>query len=259
MERLPTINFDRTPAEVSFDCLRFANKHLGVADPFKKEKDLYTQKMHAIEDDMRRDILAAPDPLRAAIHFALAGNMIDLGIVETDHVEGELARDAANLELAIDHYELLRAALAEARSVLYLLDNAGEVICDKLVIEQLHVPEITCVVRAAPIINDVTRDDIDGVGLERLAKIVDIGADVLGVPLGLCSAEFRDLFASADVVISKGQANFETLDTAEREIFHILRAKCEHMASYLGVARGAAVLVRTPRQSDSDGPESSEN
>jgi uncharacterized protein with ATP-grasp and redox domains len=247
MEYLPTISFERAPAEISFDCFRFVNKYLGVPDPFKAEKDRYTQRMLAAEDDMRRALLAADDPLRAAIQLALAGNMIDMGLHEAEDIDEELARNADALELAIDDYEALQAALAQARSVLYLLDNAGEIVCDKLVLELLDVADITCVVRSAPIINDVTREDIEAVGLGRLARIVDIGADALGVPWSLCSSEFRDLFAEADVVISKGQANFETLDDADREVFHILRAKCDHIARYLDVPRGAALLIRTPR------------
>jgi len=248
MEYLPTLNFDRTPAELSFDCVRFACKYLGVADPFKKDKKRFTEKMLGLEHEMRRRVLRADDPLFEAIRYALAGNMIDLGIVGDGHIEEELARDVGSLELAVNDYGLLRAALADARSVLYLLDNAGEIVCDKLVIEQLGVPDITCVVRTAPIINDVTREDAEAVGLGRLAKIVDIGADALGVPLSLCSAEFRERFASADVVVSKGQANFETLDEADREVHHVLRAKCDHLAGHFGVARGSALLVRTPRE-----------
>ncbi len=249
MEKLPEVNFDRTPAEISYDTLRFACKYLGVADPFKEDKGLHNDKMLAIENEMRQAIRAAADPLRAAVRFALAGNMIDLGILAVEDIEAELARDAAELTIALDDFAALRDALDGARSALYLLDNAGEVVCDKLVMEQLGVHDITCAVRRAPIINDVTREDVQAVGLERIARIVDIGADALGVPLSVCSAEFRDLFAGADVVISKGQANFETLDEADREIVHILRAKCDHMASHLGVPRGAAVIVRTPRQS----------
>ncbi|MFP4056278.1 MAG: damage-control phosphatase ARMT1 family protein [Candidatus Brocadiia bacterium] len=248
MEHLPRMNFDRTPAEVSFDAMGFVAKYLGVADPFKEDKALHTARMLEAEQDMRRDILAADDPLRAAIQFALAGNMMDLGVLQAEPIERELARDARDLCLAIDDYMALRHALAQARTLLYLLDNAGEVVCDKLVVELLEVPEVTCVVRAAPIINDVTREDIEPVGLGRLAEIVDVGAETLGVPLSHCSAGFRERFAAADVVISKGQANFETLDEADRDVFHILRAKCRHVARHLGVPRGAPVLVRTPRE-----------
>ena len=274
MEHLPSVDFERTPAEISYSASRFASKYLGVADPFRADKALFTERMLAVENDMRREILGATDPLMAALRFALAGNMIDLGIFENGAVEEELARDAAELALGIDDYPALREALAGARSVLYLLDNAGEIVCDKLVIEQLaagnqplpnrqfgerpaagrRVPgitqpgaAITCVVRKSPIINDVTREDAETVGLARLGRIIDIGVDALGVPLSHCSAEFREIFDAADVVISKGQANFETLDEAEREIFHILRAKCDHIAGCLGVSRGAAVIVRTPR------------
>lgn len=255
MEKLPELNFDRSPAEVSYDTLRFAAKYLGVADPFKDDKALHNEKMLAIENDMREAVRAAPDPLRQALLFALAGNMIDLGILDPQNVEAQLFREARTLDPAIDDYQALRAALRGARSVLYLLDNAGEVVCDKLVIEQLGVHDITCAVRRSPIINDVTRRDVEAVGLDRLAKIVDVGADALGVPLNLCSAEFRDLFADADVVLAKGQANFETLDEAPRPIFHVLRAKCDHMADYLGVPRDAAVIVRTPRKEPIDDQE----
>ena len=249
MEHLPTLNFDRSPAELSFDCLRFASKYLGVADPYKDDKDAATAELLAIENDLRRDILAAEDPLRAAIAFSLAGNVGDLGTA---------GRDAGALRLAIDDYGQFHAALADARSVLYILDKAGEVVCDKLVIEQLHAPEITCVVRAAPIINDVTSEDIEPVGLGRLATIVDIGVEALGVPLNLCSADFRGLFGEADVVISRGQANLETLDDADREVFHILRARCEPLARHLAVPTAAAVLLRTPRGTEAGDPRKQE-
>lgn len=247
MEYLPTVNFDRSPAEISFDSLRFANKFLGVADPFAADKKAQTAHMLALEGRMRERILGSDDPLLTAIRYALAGNMLDLGIVSRDEAEAALQQDAACLELAVNDYAALRDALSKARSVLYLLDNAGEVVCDKLVIELLDAPEVTCVVRSAPIINDVTREDIKAVGLERVAKIVDVGADALGAPLSLCSPEFRELFAESDVVIAKGQANFETLDEADRDVFHILRAKCEHLAAHFGVPRCAALVVRTPR------------
>ncbi len=252
MERLPTLNFDRTPAEVSYDAMRLTCKYLGVADPFADDKRRFTEKMLAAEDHMRQRIRNAPDPLLTAIRFSLAGNMIDLGILDAESVEEELARDAEDLELAINDYEALKAVLEGARSLLYILDNAGEIVCDKLLIEQLDCPETWCVVRKAPIINDVTREDAEAVGLGRLAKIVDIGVEALGVPLNHCSPEFRDLFASADLVISKGQANFETLDEADRPIFHILRAKCEHMANFLGVPLGSAILVKTPRDYEAE-------
>lgn len=253
MESLPSFQFDRTPAELSYECLRFASKYLGVADPFRDDKARFTAKMLAAESRMRQEILAAADPLLAAVRFALAGNVIDLGILDNSRVDEELARDAHALDLALDDTAALRAALDGARSVLYLLDNAGEIVCDKLLIEQFHLPQVTCVVRKAPIINDVTREDAEAVGLGRLAKIVDIGVEALGVPLSRCSAEFRRLFADVDVVISKGQANFETLDDADRAVFHILRAKCDTIAAYLGVSRGAAVVVRTPRQAPDQG------
>ena len=258
MEHLPTLNFDRSPAELSFDCLRFASKYLGVADPYKDDKDAATAKLLAIENDLRRDILAAEDPLRAAIAFSLAGNVGDLRAAGRDAAEEQLGRDAGAIEFTIDDYEQFRAALADARSVLYILDKAGEVVCDKLVIEQIHAPEISCVVRAAPIINDVTWEDIEPVGLGRLATIVDIGVEALGVPLNLCSADFRGLFGEADVVISRGQANLETLDDADREVFHILRARCEPLAGHLAVPTAAAVLVRTPRGTGTGDPRKQE-
>jgi len=252
MEYMQTLNFDRSPAEVSFDCLRFANKFIGVADPFAEDKKGQTERMLAIEGQMREHILESDDPLLTAIRYALAGNIIDLGIVTPEQAEAALEEDAREMALAIDDTPALREALASARTVLYLLDNAGEVVCDKLVIEQLEAPEVTCVVRAAPIINDVTREDIKGLDLGRFAKIIDIGVPALGAPLSLCSAEFREVFAKSDVVIAKGQANFETLDETDREVFHVLRAKCDHLAAHFGVPRYSALVVRTPREGDEE-------
>ena len=120
MERLPTLNFDRTPAEVSYDAMRLTCKYLGVADPFADDKRRFSEKMLAAEDHMRQRIRNAPDPLLTAIRFSLAGNMIDLGILDAESVEEELARDAEDLELAINDYEALKAVLEGARSLLYL-------------------------------------------------------------------------------------------------------------------------------------------
>ena len=103
---------------------------------------------------------------------------------------------------------------------------------------------MTAVVRAAPVLSDVTREDAEAVGLSEIAEIIDPGAPMLGVVLGLASDVFIKAFEAADVVVSKGQANFETLAGSEREIFHILRVKCECMAEFLGVEDGQAVLYR---------------
>jgi uncharacterized protein with ATP-grasp and redox domains len=158
-------------------------------------------------------------------------------------VKAEIER-ALSGTLAIDDTPALREALRAAKSVLYVLDNAGEIVLDRLLVEQMKRKDVTCVVRAAPVLNDVTLDDAVAVGLDKIARVVDPGVPMLGLVLNLASAELQDRFRDADLVIAKGQANFETLCDADREVYFLLRAKCPVVARALGVSVGAAVVAR---------------
>ncbi len=245
MREIAEVDLDRSPAELTFDALVRLRSIIGGADPFAEEKREYNSTMLAVLPRLRRMVKSTDRPLRLAARLAVAANVIDLGILSEFDVQAEL-RAAADGPLATDHTGELETALKSASSVMYLLDNAGEVAVDRLFIEQMEGMDVTCVVRRSPVLNDATRADAEEVGLDKLARVVDPGADMLGVVLALSSPEFRKSFREADVVIAKGQANFETLDDCERGIFFLLKAKCPVVAERLGVKDGQAVVMFKP-------------
>ncbi len=145
---------------------------------------------------------------------------------------------------AINHVERIRQRLAEARTVLYLGDNAGEIVFDKLFIETFHHPNIWYVVRGTPVINDATWRDADQVRMEEVAQVIDNGYDAPSTLPEKCSPAFQQLYNEADLVISKGQGNLEGLiDASRRNIFFLLMLKCDVIADRLGVKKGGFVCA----------------
>lgn len=244
MTEFPEIDFDRSPAEVSFDCLMVAHKKLGVKDPYKKEKQSQNDSAIAILEKISASLSDQHDSLETAVKLSLAGNIIDLGIMDHNLDVDKTISDILDSPLAINDFEVFKDRLNKARSALYILDNAGEIVFDKFLMEQLgRNIEITAVVRRVPILNDVTNSDAEYIALDKLADITDPGVECFGIPLHKTSAEFQELFQTADMVISKGQANYETLENNERDIFFLMMAKCDCIANHLGVKKMSPVLI----------------
>jgi hypothetical protein len=136
----------------------------------------------------------------------------------------------------------LATAIRGARSILYLVDNAGEIVFDRDLLAQLPLGSFTVAVRGRPVLNDATLADAQAVGLTDLGDVIGNGSDAPGTILTDCSAEFRQLFAAADLIIAKGQGNYETLAGANRPIFFLLKIKCDVLSRALGQPRGSLVL-----------------
>ena len=250
MKVVQRADFTRAAAEISYHALIRAYNALGCLDPYREAKLHYNDMVLGSLDELRTMIDASPDPLHAAAKMAVAGNIIDMGILGNTFDVHETVKHALERGLAIDHFDRLKRRLDAATSVLYILDNAGEVVFDRLLIERLAGKHVCCVVRKSPILNDVTRLEAREVGLADMCEIIDTGCDVFGVPMDLVSDAFRQRFHAADVVISKGQANYETLDTVDRPVFFILMAKCERVARTLGVGPREAVLMESGGKND---------
>ena len=245
LRRVQGLSLDATPARLSHAVYAVVREMTGIADPFEQAKHETNQRALALLPGLRRRIAASPDPLYAAIKIALTGNVVDLGIghafdIERD-VEGALAA-----ELTVDDYAGFRGALKNARRILYLCDNSGEIAFDRLLIEDLRARcEVTASVKSGPIINDATLRDAEEVGLISLVRVIGTGSDYIGIDRDHCSAEFAEAFRAADLVLAKGQGNFETLDGAPGEIFFLLKVKCPEVAREIGVREGAAVFLRS--------------
>jgi len=139
--------------------------------------------------------------------------------------------------------ETFKKACGQGQTILYLADNAGEIFFDRLLIEQLSGAKVTLAVRGAPVINDATRTDALAANLEDLVEIIDNGSDAPGTILNDCSAEFRRRFDEADMVIAKGQGNFESLSDEPRDIFFLFRAKCPVISLHSGFSVGSYVAT----------------
>ena len=241
--RVPDLDFADTPAGLSQDVYRIISEVTGIADPYREIKRQTNETAMALLPRLEATIDQSPDPLRAAIHLAAAGNVIDLGIGHEFDIEADAVRIMAE-PFAIDAYDEFRKELRPGRRMLYLGDNAGEIVFDRVLVERLLARglDVTFSVKAGPIINDATREDAEAVGLCRLTRVITTGSDDIGVRWPNVSHEFAEAFGAADVILAKGHGNFETCCSRPENLYFLLKAKCELVAAELGVRLGDVVF-----------------
>ena len=246
MEALGRSSLELSPAEESNVAYEAAARISGNADPYSEHKRRFNRKLLDMYGDLKALVEASDEPLRTASRLAIAGNMIDLGIGHAFDLEADL-KAAVEMELAVDDYPRFSREVARADRVLLVADNAGEIVLDRLLVETMGVSSVTVAVREAPIINDATVEDAREIGLDKVATIITTGNAGLGIALRSAGSDFREAWQGADLVISKGQANFETLDAERGNIFFLLKAKCDYVARELGVRCGEIVLAHRSR------------
>jgi uncharacterized protein with ATP-grasp and redox domains len=229
-----------TPAESGMHIYRKVREITGVADPYKEIKKRHIAEAKALYHEMEKITAEADDPLLAAIRLAIAGNVIDLGINKTFDLVSDI-RKILSQDFAVFHYEAFKAVLSQAKNILYIGDNAGESVFDKLLIRQLGKP-VKYAVRSCPIINDVTLEDAVNSGLDAVAELIESGSEAPGTILQYSTPEFLKAYREAGMVISKGQGNYEGLSGENRTIFFLLKAKCPVIATDIGVNEGDIVL-----------------
>jgi len=237
---LSKITGDITPPEIGREVYRIVSRLTGVKDPYREIKEKCTQQALALYPGLKERVQSADDRLRKAIRIAIAGNVIDFGSNMPFDMEKDL-ESILNQRFAIDHYNAFTAALSRARDILYIADNAGETVFDRVLIEELGKP-VTYVVREHPIINDAVREDAIAAGIDKVADIISSGVDAPGNILHLCSNEFFKVYEASDFIISKGQGNYEGLSGENRPIFFLLKAKCPVIAEHIGVEQGSIIL-----------------
>lgn len=219
-------------------------KYSGNDDPYKLVKRQSNDMVLSRYADLKKTVASSADPFVTALKLAIAGNIIDYGIPQHFDLD-ETIRKVLTSDFAIDHSKDLKQSLSEAKSVLYIGDNAGEIVFDKLFIETIHHPDLWYAVRGAPIINDVTPEDANYVQMNDVAHVIENGYDAPSTMLSHCSEEFKDLFSRADIVISKGQGNLESLlHYPTKKIYFLLMVKCPVIADILGVKKGEFVVTQ---------------
>jgi len=225
-------------------------------DPYREIKQRFNRLALELYPRLKRLVVQSNTPLETAVRLAIAGNVIDFGV-------SSLLREI-DLETAIDEclkaeiprmeLKLFWEAIEEAEKILYIADNAGEIVFDRVLIEQLPTEKVTAAVRGQPVINDATTEDAKLAGLTEIVEVIDNGSDAPGTILASCSEDFRQRFADADLIIAKGQGNYESLSDLDKNMFFILRVKCSVLTRDLGCEQGEMILVgsKTVRQEQAD-------
>ena len=237
---LSEISLDDSPPEIGRLIYKKVSEISGNPDPYRHIKYDCTQQALELYPTLITMIQESDDPLLTAIKLAIAGNVIDFGASASFDMPKTLD-EVMNKDFAIFDYELFKENLKNSREVLYIGDNAGETVYDKLLIEQLNKP-VTYAVRDKPVINDATIEDAKQAGLDKVARIVSSGTDAPGTILNTCNKEFIKLLNSNMFVIAKGQGNYEGLSNERYKIFFLLKVKCKIIADHIGVKNGDIVL-----------------
>lgn len=256
-------DFSRIPPAIARDVLEKVYEVLGTPDPFAGIKAMHNRQALEISGQWAQDFLAEAkndeDRLARALRAALVGNMMDMATLPGQSDPGNF-REWIDVPWSVHDWDDFRLTLKETGDVLYLLDNAGEVAFDRVLVKELlgRGKRVTLSVKSGPALNDATIEDAIAVGLEKLegsagrVTIITTGRATMGVDLALSSGEWKDAFESAGMVIAKGQANLESLHNCGRSVFFITLVKCSHVARYYGLAKGAAMLYKGGRESGMD-------
>ena len=240
------LDMSQSPPAIGWWIHRLIRNMTGNDDPYRESKKRFNNLTLEICNELEDTIGSSEEPLETAIRLAIAGNIIDLG-VKTLLAESDIEKiinDCLKADFDKSAIEEFKNAVNRAERILYLTDNAGEIVFDKLLIEQLPLEKVTVAVRGKPIINDATMEDAEFVGLRELVEVIDNGSDAPGTILEACSEEFRHRFEQSDLIISKGQGNYETLSDKQKDIFFVLKVKCPVIARSLGCEVGEMIFKR---------------
>lgn len=235
-----------TPAFMTTRAHDLAKAVAGVEDIFYQLKRHYNQLALKLYPRLKQFVTEGPasQHLERAIRVAIAGNLIDLGVYQEIKAE-QLLNEVEHTSWGKYQFDLLQKEINAARKIVYVGDNAGEVVFDRILLEEMDSQkEIVFVIKGGPISNDALLQDAQEAGIEKIARLMTTGQAEIGLRLEAAPPELQEFWAQADLIISKGQGNFETLSEAKGNLFFLLKAKCLPVARELGVSQGALVLQR---------------
>ena len=228
---------------------RAYERRFGKTEPYKRVKQKYNDVVLSMENEIRRKIESSSDPLAASIAYARIGNYIDFGAM--NQIDGDtflaLLGDAGLRGRDLQTYEAFLLQCKNASRFLLIADNCGEIVLDKLFLEQLHTvfPKmaLSVMVRGAEVLNDVTLENAKYAGIDQLASLVSNGSSVAGTIYGMLQEEAKEAIDSADVILAKGQGNYESLCGQGRHIFYSLLCKCRLFTDRFEVPELTGVFI----------------
>lgn len=246
------LDWDTTSVEVIEDIWRKIVKRVNTPDPFSLEKSNQNQKIMDLYPYLEKMVNAAPDPLYMAVKLSILGNSMDLMVADTSVTIENSISEKVKVGLPDENYSKFRQQLMASKHLLVFGDNAGEIVFDKLLIEtikKIHQLEITYVVRSVPTLNDATLKEAESIGLDKIATVIENGVDgpLPGTLLSRCSSEVNDRVRRADLIISKGGGNFDTLDEESKQlnknISFLLLSKCEPYCNHFDMKLYQPILA----------------
>ncbi len=234
------------------EILELINEHrktMGISMDFSEIKTHFNNLLMSFEKDIAIKINGSKNPLKTAIKYTMAGNFIDFGSMKAVDEE-KLKEILDNVEqITIDNqlFEKFSEEILSADNIVYLVDNCGEIVLDKLLIKQIlrlnSGVKINVIVRGKPVLNDCTIDDANQVGLDKLVSVTSNGTAIPGTVLNKISPKAKRLIDNADLIISKGQGNFETLHHCGKNIYYLFLCKCKLFAERFGVKQFVGIFL----------------
>ncbi len=229
---------------------RLYEKHFGSAETFEGVNSRYNKFMLERESIIEKEINASADKIKSCIEFSLAGNYIDFGTNPSvsESVLEKLLKDAKNQSIDVGELSRFKKDLEKAKTVLFLLDNCGEIVIDKIFIKIIKAlypkKQIVAMVRGGKVLNDATKIDAKEIGLDKVCKVIDNGYATPGADPYLMSEEALDLMKSADLIISKGQGNFESLYGEKFNPYFLFLCKCELFVEKFGLKMFSPIFCK---------------
>jgi len=246
---IPEFSLGASPPAMARRIHQVMEKHIGRIDFYKDIKRKSNERALELYPRLKDKVDRSVNRLLTAVEIAIAGNVIDYAVKNTLNIEHEIDKifreDFSEIGKTAFAFEAFQEDWGRAETVLYLADNAGEVVFDRVLIEECPPDKkVFYAVRGKAVINDALVEDAEFCGIGDRAQIITSGVDAPGTILKYCAREFVDLFNRADLVISKGQGNYEALSDITRKVYFLFRAKCPVIAAHANVPLGDVVLLK---------------
>ena len=251
---LSDISLTSSPPEIGRVIYGLVNEITSKKDPYRKKKNKNNKLALKLYDRLKEKVFRSDDRLLTAVKLAISGNIIDYGVKNSLDVDKELNKILQEERKTLKkenerffNFSHFKQVLSKAEDILYLADNAGETVFDRILIEEIKRSDkdkkVIYAVKEKPVINDALVEDAYKCGIDKIAKIISCGSDAPGTVLSLCSKYFLKVYKQSDMIISKGQGNFEALSQQKRPIFFLFMAKCSVVAKDVGCDVGDAILL----------------
>ena len=217
-------------------------KYYGTDNPYKEIKEENIRKAEKYFKFIKVMVEDSTDKLDTAMRAAIIGNVIDFAANPNFNIDYEINRIMSD-NINLSSLPKFKEDYYNAESILYIGDNYEEAFFDKFLLNELLPKNIVFAVRSKPILNDITLEDAKQLEIDKLCKVIESGSTIAGTYLNECTPEFLDIYHNADIVISKGQGNYETLINETRPIYFLFKIKCEVISQRCGYPVGKGIIL----------------